>query len=203
MHNDITGVILAGGASSRMKTEKAFLKFENSDFIQQAANLMCSVFKEVIIITNTPDKYKFLNLLIFEDIYKKKGPLAGIHSALSNSNTDRIFIIPCDMPFISAKFINSIIDYPTKLPVVICKTKNFIHAQIGIYSKEILPLIETILNNSNSKDKKKSKILEIERYIKIEKIEASEISCFREDLFFNVNTPEDYQEFLTKKKQNF
>ena len=70
MYSDITGVILAGGKSSRMGVNKSFLKLGNQTIIERIVDLMKSIFSEVIIITNTPDEYKFLNLPLYEDIYK-------------------------------------------------------------------------------------------------------------------------------------
>ena len=91
MYTDITGIILAGGKSTRMGANKSFLKIGEQTVIERITYLMKSVFTNVIIISNTPDEYIFLNLPIYEDVYKGKGPLAGIHSGLKNSDTQKNF----------------------------------------------------------------------------------------------------------------
>src|SRR6266496_3170841 len=100
MYNDITGIILAGGKSSRMGTNKAFLRLGNKYVIEILADLMKNIFSKMILITNEPALYKFLKIDIYEDIYKNKGPLGGIHSGLVNSQTEKNFVLSCDIPFI-------------------------------------------------------------------------------------------------------
>lgn len=85
MYKDITGIILAGGKSKRMGLNKSFLKVGEVTMIERTTELMKSLFERVILITNTPDEYKFLGIEMFEDIYKNVGPLAGIHSGLSHA----------------------------------------------------------------------------------------------------------------------
>ena len=80
MYNDITGIILSGGKSSRMGKNKSLLKIGDKTIIERMCDLMKSLFTEIILITNTPDDYSFLDLTVYKDVYKHKGPLAGIHS---------------------------------------------------------------------------------------------------------------------------
>ena len=88
MYNDVTGIILAGGKSSRMGENKSLLKLEGITVIERVVNLMQKIFKEVILITNTPDEYDFLSIPMYKDIYEYKGPLAGINSGLTHSKTE-------------------------------------------------------------------------------------------------------------------
>jgi len=75
MYFDITGIILAGGKSSRMGNNKSFLKLGHKLIIELITDLMKSLFNEVIIITNTPNEYEFLKLVMYKDIYVGKGVL--------------------------------------------------------------------------------------------------------------------------------
>ena len=85
MYKDITGIILSGGKSTRMGSNKSLLKVGNMTVIERVRNLLQGIFKNVILITNDPEDYKFLGLPMFEDVYRHKGPLAGIHSGLVHS----------------------------------------------------------------------------------------------------------------------
>lgn len=189
MYTDITGVILAGGKSSRMGTNKSFLKLGNQTIIERITELMKSIFSEVMIITNTPEEYMHLNLPLFEDIYKWKGPLAGIHSALTHSSTDKIFVLSCDVPLMSEKMIKFIIEYKSDKPIKFCEAAGYLQPLVGVYSKEILNDAEKFLSSSEVSDKSFHQFL---KSVKAEIINPENLPFYKDELFFNVNRQEDY-----------
>ena len=91
MYKDITGIILSGGKSSRMGLNKSLIELSGKTFIQRTKDLMSGLFENVILITNEPDLYDFLDIESYVDIFKVFGPLGGIHSGLINSKTDENF----------------------------------------------------------------------------------------------------------------
>ncbi len=161
MYSDITGVILAGGKSSRMGTNKSFLKIGNQTIIERIVELMKSIFSEVIIITNSPDEYRFLNLPLFEDIYKWKGPLAGIHSALVHSATEKLFVLSCDVPLMSREMIEYIVNYKSEKPIVFCEAAGYHQPLVGVYSKVILDEVEKFIASFEINDKSFHQFLKI------------------------------------------
>lgn len=104
MYRDVTGIILAGGRSTRMGENKALLKIGNLAAIERVRNFMQSLFKNVILITKLPAEFSFLGLDIYEDVYKNMGPLAGIHSGLLNSKAEKNFILSCDLLLMKTTF---------------------------------------------------------------------------------------------------
>jgi molybdopterin-guanine dinucleotide biosynthesis protein A len=195
MYSDITGVILAGGKSSRMGVNKSFLKLGSQTIIERIVDLMKSIFSEVIIITNNPDEYKFLNLPLYEDIYKWKGPLAGIHSALTHSQTDIIFVLSCDVPLMSKEMIEHIIEYKTDKSIVFCEAAGYHQPLVGIYSKKILCEIEEFISDNEISDKSFHQFLKI---ADAEIIHPEKLSFYKDEIFFNVNRPEDYEQLKLK-----
>jgi molybdopterin-guanine dinucleotide biosynthesis protein A len=189
MCSDITGVILAGGKSSRMGVNKSFLKLGNQTIIERIVNLMKSIFTEVIIITNTPDEYKFLKLPLYEDLYKWKGPLAGIHSALTHSQTEKVFVLSCDVPLMSKEIIEYIIEYKTDKSILFCEAAGFHQPLVGIYSKKILSAIEKFISDNEIGDKSFHQFL---KKVDVEIIHPEKLSFYNDEIFFNVNRPEDY-----------
>ncbi len=137
MYNDITGVILAGGKSKRMGENKALLKIGGITIIEHLTLLLKSIFHKVIIITNDPGEYSFLEVDLFPDVYINKGPLAGIHSALIHSSTETNFILSCDIPFITAEVIEEIINYKTAYPITVVKADGFVQQLAGFYNKKL------------------------------------------------------------------
>lgn len=190
MYSDITGVILAGGKSSRMGTNKSLLKLGNQTIIERIVDLMRSIFSEVIIITNTPDEYKFLKLPFYEDIYKWKGPLAGIHSALTHSQTEKIFVLSCDVPLMTKEMIQYLVDYKSEKQIVFCEAAGYHQPLVGIYSKKILEGLETFLTTNETDDKSFHKFL---NDTAAEIINPTSLPFYKDELFFNVNRIEDYR----------
>lgn len=209
MYNDITGIILSGGKSKRMGLNKSLLKIGDQTIIERTAELMKGLFARVLLITNSPDEYKFLGLEIFEDIYKNVGPIAGIHSGLVHSDTKKNFIIFCDMPFVDKGVIEYIINYKTDKLITIAKSDGFIQQLCGLYSGKVLPeivkLIEedkSIKANAEHQKKCRCKVLQLVENLNAEIIDiANEYDRYEEGMFLNMNSPEDF-EFVNEKLKN-
>ncbi len=205
MHNLVTAIILSGGKSSRMGRNKALLKIGNKTIIERVRDQMEHLFNEVLLITNTPDEYKFLNLPIYEDIYKHKGPLAGIHSGLLNSSTDTNFIISCDLPLITKEMIEYLVEFKTNKLITVAQADGYIQQLAGKYSKDCLKTAEEILEeqlnieNRNTEQKKRGcNVLRLINRIGAEIISAESLPFYNDDLYFNVNKTADY-DLLIKK----
>jgi len=198
MYSDITGIILAGGKSTRMGENKSLLDLNGMTVIERVVSLMKSIFREVIIITNTPNEYDFLNIPKHKDIFEYKGPLAGIHSGLTHSNNEKNFVISCDIPLMEKEMIEFIIDYKTDKPITVCKADGFVQQLAGLYSKSILPTINTSLKNyeaelrKRNQAKRKCAVLSLLDQVGAEIINAEELDIYKKHMFFNMNRPEDY-----------
>lgn len=204
MYKNITGIILSGGKSSRMGENKSLMKLGDDTVIERTVKLMQSLFPEVILITNTPDEYQFLNISMFEDVYTHKGPLAGIHSGLLNSKTEENFIISCDIPLMTSEIIKYVIDFETEHPITVCRADGFVQQLAGKYSKFLLPKIDNILKtqvdeirNPNQK-KRKCNVLSLLDFAGAEIIETAELSFYEEGTFLNMNRPDDYTSILER-----
>ncbi|WP_337872504.1 molybdenum cofactor guanylyltransferase [Ignavibacterium sp.] len=191
IYSDITGVILAGGKSSRMGTDKSFLKLGDQTIIERIAELMKSIFSKLIIITNTPEEYKFLNLPLYEDIYKWKGPLAGIHSALTHSTTEKIFVLSCDVPLMRREMIQYLVEYKSEKQIIFCEAAGYHQPLVGVYSIEIYSEVEKFLTQNEMSDKSIHQFL---KNVDAEIIHPEKLPFYKDELFFNVNKPEDYNQ---------
>jgi len=189
MDSDITGVILSGGKSSRMGVNKALLKFGSRTIIKSISELMKSIFSEVIIITNSPVEYKHLHLPLFEDIFKWQGPLAGIHSALINSTTEKIFVLSCDVPLMSREMIEYICKFKSDKSIIFCEAASYHQPLVGVYSKVILEEVEKFISSSEVSDKSFHQFL---KKVDAEIIHPENLLFYNKEIFFNVNNQEDY-----------
>jgi molybdopterin-guanine dinucleotide biosynthesis protein A len=197
---DITGVVLAGGFSSRMGSNKSLLEIDGYTMIERTHDLLKKIFGEVITSTNEPELFEFLNSTKVKDIYPHLGPLAGIHSALSTVKANKIFLISCDMPFIQPSIINYLLKIETEEMIVLPKAKDRIQYFCGIYDKQILSVVESILKAvSEAKcrnEEVKNSALSMWNFIERMGAEIVDVEYERfyfNDLFFNINTPEDFE----------
>lgn len=190
MYNDVTGIILAGGKSSRMGENKSFLKIQNETIIERIVKLMKSIFSEVMIVTNSPDEYKFLVLQLFEDIYKNKGPLGGIHSGLTHSKSEKNFVISCDVPLMTNEMIEYIVEYKSDRPIQFCKVGSYLQPLVGVYFKSLIAEIEKTISSDEVSDRSFHHFL---KKTDANIIYPQSLSFFKEEIFFNLNNPEDYE----------
>ena len=103
---NVTGVILAGGQSSRMGSNKALLPFQGGRFIEAIHRQFSELFPEVLLVTNNPEQYTFLPCSKVADIYPGLGALAGLHSGLYHAANPHIFAAACDMPWLNSSLIS-------------------------------------------------------------------------------------------------
>ena len=191
-----TGIILCGGKSERMGTDKSFLKINDIPIIERMYSLLSYNFKEILLISNEPAKYLYLTEKVYKDIYPGLGPLSGIHSGLKNSKSHESFIISCDMPFVTTDVIELLLSRKSGADIILTKTGNRIHPLCGIYSKNCLKNSETLLKKSIEDQKKNRGKSSIKLYDLIHSCNTLAIDLenhiFNRDLMFNMNSYEDY-----------
>ena len=106
---NITGIILAGGKSSRMGTDKGFLLLNNKPFVQYSIDALKPFVSEIMIVSDNPD-YDIFGLKRIQDITKNAGPVAGICSGLEASSTKYNLILSCDIPLIHSEILLKLIE---------------------------------------------------------------------------------------------
>jgi len=102
----LTVAIQAGGEARRMGEDKALRPFLGQPLIQRVIARLAPLADEIMIITNRPAEYAFLNLPLFLDLRPGCGPLGGLYTALSLASQPLVACVACDMPFVSSALIN-------------------------------------------------------------------------------------------------
>lgn len=189
----MTGIILAGGKSSRMGFNKAFIDIDGKPIIHKTVGLFKELFDEIILVANDPVEYEELNILTVTDIFKGAGSLGGIYTGLFHAQSEYSFIAACDMPFLNKEVIARMGkisgSYHAIVPFVIGRY----HPLHAIYSKKCLkPIAEMIqekdLRITNLFKKVKTKKLEEKDWLSNESILSS---------LDNINTREDLHRAIT------
>jgi molybdopterin-guanine dinucleotide biosynthesis protein A len=153
MENNISGVILAGGANKRFNGRiKAKMPVDGRSIISRMTDTIGKIFREIIIVTNTPEEFReFGNYLIVSDHFKQAGPLGGIHAALKASSGEACFVFAGDMPLLDEALIISQIEYyrSHSCDVLIPRVDKFIEPLHALYSNIILKDLEEYLSGRN------------------------------------------------------
>ncbi|MDP1758186.1 MAG: molybdenum cofactor guanylyltransferase [Thermodesulfovibrionales bacterium] len=192
----MTGTILAGGENRRIPLLKGHIEINGKKIIDSSVNLMRNLFGRVVISTNTPELYFYCGAPMIGDIINQRGPLTGIFSVLSNIKDDAIFVVACDMPFLNGQLIRYMVDKynnfnsgTNKWDAVIPVFEGKPQPLFGIYSKNILGIIEERLNKGLKK--LKDLLTEINvLYIKEEEVRQIDPEGRS---FLNINTMEDLE----------
>jgi len=183
---EITGVVLAGGKSTRFGANKALSKYGEKSFLQHIIEQLQPYTKEVVISGFYPE-YQNMGITVLEDKFPEIGPLGGIYTALAYTTTPWILVLTCDMPLISNEVIMHMLAAGRGENVI-----GWNHDKnIGIFplliSKNILPYLE--------------KAIEAKQY-RVRQIfdwGSSRIITIPEEwqrLFANINSQEEYKNIL-------
>jgi molybdenum cofactor guanylyltransferase len=185
-------IILSGGKSSRMGTNKALLKLNEKTTIERMVDILKIYFDDIILVTNDMESYQFLGVKMVSDRYPGKGPLAGFHAGLMASDYDVNFITACDMPFISgelaATLVNMIDHYDALVPVINGKMQTL----CAVFQKKSVAKIEECIENGRLPIKHLLEHLNV-LYVTEKELQAySNIDMER--VFFNMNHPHEYED---------
>jgi FdhD protein len=184
----VTGVILAGGESRRMGSDKSLLPLNGARFIEHVHRLLDELFDEVILVTNSPSLYGDLPCRKVPDIYYRQGSLAGIHSGLCHAGNERIFVVACDMPFLSGAAIRRICAEKGTAEVVIPRSASGLEPLHALYDKSCIPAIEEVLDSG---ERRIVSFFPRSRVVELPATALADIDP--EGLSYrNINTPEEY-----------
>jgi molybdenum cofactor guanylyltransferase len=144
----IAAFILAGGKSTRMGTDKAFISLDGHTLLARALDCIRAVTSDVRIVG---DRKKFAAFApVVEDIFPGCGPLGGIHAALRSSTTDLNFILAVDVPFVTPALIHFLIDRAesSKSLVTVPSAGYGLQPLCAVYRREFAAVAEKALNES-------------------------------------------------------
>jgi molybdopterin-guanine dinucleotide biosynthesis protein A len=185
---DAMGFITAGGRSSRMGTDKAWLEIGGRAMIEHVIAALVPVTTSVAIIANGP-QYARLGFPVFADTQTGIGPLEAVRTALTRAKTSRIVLAGCDLPFVTADLFRLLLSIPGDHKAVVpVGADGKLESLCAVYHTEALPVVTDIIARG---ERKMSLLFErlstrIVAFDELRHLAASEL------LFENVNTPEDY-----------
>jgi molybdopterin-guanine dinucleotide biosynthesis protein A len=189
-HNNILGVVLAGGKSQRFGEDKCQVKLGDKLLIDYILSEIIDEFKEVLLISNNRIEFKpSKKISLIEDLEKGLGPLGGILTAMkwikeNNKSYKWISTFPSDTPFfrkqILKNFLEEIKDYKEKLFFI--NSNDTRHNIFGLWSVDLLDRLEEDLSKGERK---------VEMWANKVGVKSINMKFEIKDPFFNINTKED------------
>ena len=181
-------IILAGGTGRRMGQDKGLLPIGSSILIEHILTQLKPHFEEILISSNTPDRYRHLNLPIVTDPEQGRGPLMGLATALRASTQDLNFVMACDIPTVDLVLVQQLYDALADYDAVIpCIPPSHYEPLFAVYHKRICHALETALATGPYK---------AQDAVLSQHVRRIELSQQQQQSLHNLNTPEDYQRFL-------
>lgn len=187
--SDVSIAIMAGGKSSRMGQDKAFVEILGKPIIEQIIDRV-SQLGQTFIITNRPNEYASLDLSMFSDVLPNKGSLGGIYTALHHSPTHHTLVLACDMPFVNTEFLHFMLDLRADNDVVVPCIEGYPQGLHAIYSKNCLAPIRQKL------DQDQLKVISFYDEVRVRYLHEPEYHAFDPQGYalLNINTPEELAE---------
>jgi molybdenum cofactor guanylyltransferase len=137
----VTAIILAGGKSSRMGTDKGLVGYGGLSLVQYSIKACEIITKDILISTRNQDYIRFGYPLV-ADNFTERGPVGGLEAALSASRTELNIICPCDMPGINADILKMLLmECQATMAVVAKDPEGKIYPVLGVYNRTAIPVI--------------------------------------------------------------
>jgi molybdenum cofactor guanylyltransferase len=192
--DSVTGFVLAGGKSSRMGQDKAFMQLAGRTLLASALERAQAATGNAWI-AGSAEKFAAFGPVV-DDVYPGRGPLAGIHAALAGTRTQLNLITAVDMPFLQLNFLKYLIAQAraSKAAVVVPRAGGGLQPLCAVYRKDFAQVAQRSL--SAGKNKVDTLFADVQTLV-IEQAEL-ERSGFTEEMFRNLNTEQDWQEAQQK-----
>ncbi|MBV7505130.1 molybdenum cofactor guanylyltransferase [Bacillus sp. sid0103] len=185
-------IILSGGKSSRMGTNKALLKINEKTNIERITDTLKVSFSDIILVTNHPREYQFLRQKMVSDHFPGKGPLAGVHAGLLASPFETNFVVACDMPFVSVDLAELLVkkcgEYDAVIPVI----NGIQHPLFAVFQKRVTEAVAQRIETGQLRMKHLLDTLNV-LYVTEKDLQAYS-SIDVERVFFNMNYPNEYED---------
>lgn len=180
--------ILAGGKSSRMGTDKAFVTLDGRTLLERALDLARTITPDVMIV-GAASKFRRFGTVV-EDVFPHCGPLGGIHAALRSSGAELNLMLAVDVPFLPVELLRGLIARAESNPemmAIVPRTDQGWQPLCAVYRREFADAAEAALRAGNYKI---DAVFASVRVLAVDEPELAECG-FSAQVFCNVNTPQE------------
>lgn len=186
--SEVTGLVLAGGASRRMGRDKAFLELDGRPMIAVVIARMQAVCDEVLIVANDHQRYANLGAPVVPDRFRGVGVLGGLHAGLEAASHELALAVGCDMPFLNPDLLQALARWAVGYDVALLKHGDYVEPLHAAYRRTCLPAMEDVIRAGQRR------IISFFSAVRVRYVTPEEIAPFDSALrsFRNINTPEEW-----------
>ncbi len=186
---DLSAFVLAGGRSSRMGRDKAFLELAGRTLLDRALET-CRPLCPIVRIVGPQEKFAAHGATV-EDTYPDRGPLGGIHAALSHSATSHNLVLGVDLPFVTTAFLRYLVEqaWASGADVTVPRAGGGFHPVCAVYHRRFRGSAQKALERGENK------IDALFSRVSTRILEEPELTRFAlgAQMFENLNTREDFE----------
>ena len=184
-------VIQAGGGSTRMGQDKGLRPFLGRPLIRRVIDRLAPIADELLITTNRPADYAFLNLPLFTDLMAGRGALGGLYTALACAKHPAVAVAACDMPFASPELFQAAarILQDEQVDVVVPQSPEGFEPLHAVYRRETcIPAIQAAIESDQWR------LVAWFEHVRVRPLTPEEVKALDPAglAFSNVNTPEEF-----------
>ena len=185
-------VILAGGLSRRMGRDKASLPAGDGTLIEHLARRLAPVVDETIVAGGS-DRPPLAGVRMVDDVYPGLGPLAGIHAGMRAARSRHVWVVGCDLPDVDPALASLLLGLAGDVDAVVPRIDSEPQGVCAIYDRALESRIDGLLAAGECRIKTLLAASNV-RYVTAEELRVVDpaLRSFR-----NINTPADYQAWLT------
>ena len=134
----LTVAIQAGGDSRRMGQDKALIPFLGRPLIQRVMERVAILADEILVTTNKPEAFGFLQVPLVADVIPGTGALGGLYTALQAASYPLVAVVACDMPFVNPQILSAArrLLEETGADVAIARTEEGFEPFHAVYRRE-------------------------------------------------------------------
>jgi len=184
----ITGIVLAGGRSSRMGSDKSLMVLNGKTLVEYAIDALKPLCNKVVISSNN-FIYDFTGCEVWPDELPERAPMIGIYSCLKRSETGINIILSCDMPLMSTEMLEYLLENSANHDITVpVHGDHFIEPLCGIYKKSSLEILKEFIDRGNFR---LNECIQAASHQLV--VADSNLSFYTPGLFSNMNSPEDFR----------
>ncbi len=186
----ISGIVLAGGQSSRFGADKSLLVVDGQPLLARVVHRLSVLTEDVVVVTNDAAHYRHLGLpaRLVPDERPDVGALMGLYSGLEAVRHPHALAVACDMPFLNLALLRYMLSLAGEYDIVVPRFDGYLEPLHAIYGKACLPAMKDLLARG------RRQIVAFFDWVRVRYVVESEIDRYDAAhlSFVNVNTPEDW-----------
>jgi molybdopterin-guanine dinucleotide biosynthesis protein A len=202
MPEGLSVLIMAGGRSRRMGQDKAWMVLDGMPLVERVVRRMLPLADELLFGASATERFETLAsslgvaARVVADLYPDAGPLAGLHAGLGAARNDLVLALAGDMPFVSLALVQHMVALAPGFDAIICEVpsrrtgKTFREPLHALYRRSCLPAVSARLAAGERQ------MISFLAEVRVRVVSPDDVRRLDPDFrsFFNVNTPEDWQE---------